>query len=85
MLTDNAWRFFDSRCFQQISNLSREDDIVKDKQYEMDVAIKALKAAAHGISAAVDSEAITGDQVYALLTTIAKQMDAINQPDETTQ
>lgn len=58
---------------------------MKDKQYEMDVAIKALKAAAHGISAAVDNEAITGDQVHALLTTIAKQMDAINQPDETTQ
>ena len=61
-------------------NLNREERTVDQKQYEMDVAIKALKAAADGISAAVDVETITGDQVHALLMTIAKQMDAINQP-----
>jgi len=58
---------------------------VNQKQYEMDVAIKALTAAAEGLSVAIDNETVTGDQVYALLTTIAKQMNAINQPDESTQ
>lgn len=63
-----------------IKNLNREGLNLNKQQYEIDVAIKALKAAAHGISAAVDDETITGDQVHALLMTIAKQLDAINQP-----
>lgn len=58
---------------------------MNQKQYEMDVAIKALTAAAEGLSVAIDNETVTGDQVHALLTTIAKQMNAINQPDESTQ
>jgi hypothetical protein len=57
---------------------------VDKKQYEMDMAIKALKAAANGLSAGIDSEAINGDQVHALLTTIANQMEAINQFGEST-
>lgn len=55
-----------------------------NKQYEMDMAIKALKAAANGLAAGIDNESINGDQVHALLTTIANQMDVINQSGEST-
>lgn len=53
-----------------------------EKQHQMDLTIKALKAAANGLAAGIDNESVNGDQVHALLTTIANQMDAINQSVE---
>jgi len=43
-------------------------------KYEMEQSIKALRGSAKGIAAAMDDEAITSEEVFCMLSTIADRM-----------
>lgn len=45
------------------------------KKHEMEQSIKALRGSAKGIAAAMDDDAITSEEVYCMLSTIADRMD----------
>lgn len=48
------------------------------QKHQMKISINALHGAASGIASAIDSESISSEQVYGLLTTIADRMTIIN-------
>jgi len=51
---------------------------MKDNQHQIQQAIKALKAAANGISSSIEDETVNADEVHALLITIAERIESVS-------
>lgn len=51
---------------------------MKNNQHQIQQAVKALKAAANGISSSIEDETVSADEVHALLITIADSIESLS-------